>query len=145
MEEKLDSARHRDSSAERWSKTPVARRLNGSSVEGRVHAMHDPDSGDVPLGIDIDVHGYVSARAAGGCFWRVGGLLLLKHLRRHDYGCCCILRTGASRRCDQGAESENEKRPATERPRKIATMTMDTEWEHEISSIRPTNEEHEGC
>jgi hypothetical protein len=102
--------------------------------------MHDPDSGDVPLGIDIDVHCYVAARAAGGSFWRVGGLLLLKHLRRHDCGCCCILGTGAGRRCDQRAESENEMRPTRERPRKMATMTMDTEWEHEISSIRPTME-----
>jgi hypothetical protein len=109
VEEKLDSARHRDAITKRGSKAPVAGGIERRAVEGRCHATHDPHPCDVPLRIDIDLHRDVAACAAGSSFLWVISLLLLEHLRWLDGGCFHILRIGSRCRRNQGAKSEHER------------------------------------
>jgi hypothetical protein len=104
--------------------------------------VHDLDSSDVSFRIDANVHCDIAVRTAGSRFRWVGSLLLLQHLRWRDGRWSRVLGKGAWLCCEQGAESEKEVRPGTERSRQESTLKMDGRWGHEISSIGPKAREH---
>jgi hypothetical protein len=104
VKEKLDSARHRDTSAERGAKAPVTGCLDRGPVEGRCHTTGQPHARDISFAIYIDVHRDIAAHAAGSSFLWVRRLLLFQHLRWLDSGCFRVLSVGDGLCCYQGAE-----------------------------------------
>ena len=117
MEEEFDSARHRDAITQCRPKSPVAGCLDRRMVQMRFHAMGEGHAGDVPFGIEIDVHRDVPASATvSGAQW-VCRLLLLQHCRRRDTRgerrCClaCVCQ-GLGR--GQGPNCKQQARPALE-------------------------------
>ena len=82
MEEKLDSARHRDATTKRGSKVPVAGGIKRRTVEGRSHAVGQHHPRDISLHIHLDVDRHIAAHTCDLC--RVRGLLPFLDLRRLD-------------------------------------------------------------
>jgi hypothetical protein len=108
VEEKLDSARHPDTTAEGRPKVPAAGCLDCGSVEDRCHTVGQPHARNVSFLIYVDVNRDVAVRTAGSSLLWVRRLLLFQHLRRLDRGCFRGLSMPAGLRHDQRAESERK-------------------------------------
>jgi hypothetical protein len=68
VEEKLNSARHCDTTTEGGPKAPVASCFDRGSVEGCCHTTGQPHTRHVSFVIYIDVHRDVAACTAGSTF-----------------------------------------------------------------------------
>jgi hypothetical protein len=81
VEEDLNSARHRDTTAEGRLKAPVASCLDRGSVEVCFHTTGQPHARNVSFVVYIDVHRDVATRTVGSSLLWVRRLLLFQHLR----------------------------------------------------------------